>query len=137
MIQSSLSVVAENLLSFMYVGSLFAWGYMYLVLMEVLICKDGRHVKFNNLLNKSISLRFIMLKRNFRNLFYRISAGLFISSIIAILVLMFQLWNNVPKDTGWVFFHCITPICLIYLYHYLGHDAAFFVKFILFLKGEL
>ena len=137
MIQNSLTVVAENILSFMYIGSLFAWGYLYLVLIEVIICKDGRHMKVTNLLNKSLFLRFKALKKNLRSLFYRVSVALCTSSFIAVMVLMFQLWNNVPKDTGWVIFHCITPIAIAYLYHHLGYHASFFVKFRLFLKGEL
>lgn len=134
MIQNDFSIVAQNISCALYVINLFLYGYLVLVLMEVLICKDAKSSK---ILHRPVKVRIRLFKRSLRSLFYRASFGVFIASFIAILTLIHQLWSTQPKKFEWVAFHNLMTLSLIYLYHYWGYNATFFTKFKLFLKGEL
>lgn len=137
MVQSNFSILVDNLICFFYICELFTKGYLTLVLMQVVVCKDATRGNISKLLNRPVMIRWKLFKKSLRNLFYRISVALLIASLIALITMINHLWTNYPRHINWILFHNISSIAMIYLYHYLGHDAIFFVKLKLFLKDEL
>ena len=133
---SNYTLFIENFKSALYVLGLFSWGYLTFVLMEVTICKDARQVNTQKLLNRPWAVRWDIFKRSLRKLFYRASVGMLTASFLITMLLIDQLWNNLPKQFYMIIFHCVCPMSLIYLYKSMGHRVTFFVKFGLFLKGQ-
>lgn len=136
MMQSSFTILVQNFINLFYISSLFAWGYLTLVLMEITICKDARHGRAYKLLNKPMAVRYKLFKRSLGDLFYRSVFGMFIGAFLATMYLVNQLWMNEPKVLPWIIFHNIFPLSAIFLFKYLGHEVTFFVRLRMFFKGQ-
>jgi len=117
---------------------LFEWGILSLLLMEVTICKDARSVKTSRILNKSLSARLRLFKRSFRSAFYRASVGLFAGSMLAMFVMMNNLWNGqvIKQIFPWTIFSIFFPLCIFILYREIGFTLTFYEKLRSYIKGD-
>lgn len=120
----------------MLITGLFSWGYLTLLLMEITICKDARQINTVKLLQRPVHVRFKLLKRSLRSVFYRACAGMFIGSFIVTMNIIQQIWVGENKTINWCFFHLIFPISCAALFHVQGYYVTFFVRFKDFLAGK-
>lgn len=113
---------------------LFNWSLLTLLLMNVVICKDGINFNIRKFLNTTKRRRWRIFKRNLANMFFRINIGFFILSCLVSFHLIMELYNNfIPeKPMFWLIFHPAISYLIYKLYGIFGYKIQLFVKFKLF-----
>lgn len=117
---------------------LVLWGRLFMLLMEVIICKDALFVNTSRILNTSFIARIRLFKRSFKELFYRSSILLFIGSLVGVFVMVNELYANVfpTRKYLWTIFSIIYPTGTYFLYKSLGFRWTLQDRFLQFLhKG--
>lgn len=115
---------------------LLRWAMLFLLLMEVVICKDAGNPQA--FLNKSLSLRFKIFKRSIRNPFYTGSVLLFIGACAVILFRISDMSKNQLPNLHWLrlISAIVIPFGIYKIYKYLGYKSTFIEHFKRFLKEE-
>lgn len=101
---------------------LLQWTRLFMLLMEVVICKDALSVNTSKILNTSIVARFRLFRRSFRELFYRSTILLFLGSLLAVMFMASELYLNIPhmRKYLWTMFSMMFPMGVYLLYKSMG-----------------
>lgn len=101
---------------------LLQWTRLFMLLMEVVICKDALSVNTSKILNTSLVARFRLFRRSFRELFYRSTILLFLGSLLAVMFMASELYLNIPhiRKYLWTMFSMIFPMGVYLLYKSMG-----------------
>jgi len=115
---------------------LLQWARLFMLLMEVVICKDAISVNTSRILNTSFIARVRLFRRSFKDLFYRATILLFIGSLFAVMFMVTELYSNMLpiKKYLWAAFSVLFPVGVYMVYKSMGfrwtlHDnIAEFIK---------
>lgn len=129
------NVFWQIILNLIMIEGFIALCYLFLVLLQLILCKDATQLIGSKLLHRPISVRLRLLKRSLRDPYYLASCGIFVAVCLLISRLGFEFVYNIQKPTLAVFFHGIFWPCLGWLYYQRGFRAIFFVKLGEFLRG--
>jgi hypothetical protein len=130
------SVVLEFMLNIVLIIGFVGWCYLFLVLLQLILCKDATQPNTSKLLNRPIRVRLRLLRRSLRDPWYKASCGVLIGVCLIVSRLGYEFIYNIPKPTITILFHGLFSPCLGRLYYIRGYKAIFFVKFGEFLAGK-
>lgn len=111
-------------------AGLFGWAYCFLLLMEVVICKDARLLDLEKLFNLPMKVRGRIFLRNLKSPYYLASVIILLSSLIAVCQLSLELWYTTVfnKLFIWTLFHPILTFGIIILYRSFGCRVTYINK---------
>ncbi len=131
----------NTVLVFMFLSRLIGiigWAFVFLLLMEVVICKDAIERNAQRILNVPVWVRVRLFRKSFRNLFYKGSLFIWVCSLFSILSMVTDLWlGHLPRPPyTWTIVSILLPLGIIYVYIHLGYQITFFKKLTLFIKDQ-
>lgn len=131
-----LPIVVAGFFNLVMIFGYISWFYLFLVLLQLMLCKDATQPNTSKLLHRPLKVRLRLFKRSLHDRWYLASFGVLIGVCIIIYRLTFEFIYNVPKSEVTIMFHGVFPSSLGYLYYLRGYRAIFFVKLGEFLKGH-
>lgn len=110
--------------------SLLLWAKVMLILLEVVVCRDVRHVEAKKLLATSWRVRWRLFKRSMRGTFYFISFVFFISAFVVVVIRVHEMGSSTPPTSDLIkWFRVVAGVSIPYglssLYTYLGYKSSF------------
>jgi hypothetical protein len=132
-----INIIWDGILNFIMIEGFISLCYLFLVLLQLILCKDATMLIGSKLLHRPLSLRLRLLKRSLHDPYYLASVGIFIAVCLLIGRLGYEFIYNIHNPALAVFFHGIFWPCLGWLYYQRGYRAIFFVEMGKFLKGKI
>lgn len=135
-VSTFLNIAYQAFLNLLMIEGFVALCYLFLVLLQLVLCRDATEANTSKLLNRPLKVRWRLFKRSLHDNWYKASLGLFISVCILLSRLGYEFIHNIGKPTPLIIFHGVFWPCLGWLYYQRGYKAIFFVKLGQFLNGE-
>ncbi len=132
---------SETLIVFMFLARMLGiihWSILFLLLMEVVICKDARTVNTSKILNKRFAVRLRVFKRSYRDQFYKASLLIFGCSLFAVVSTVGDIWiGHFPRPPYiWTLVSLVLPIGIKILYNHMGYSLTLLQHFKIYLKNQ-
>lgn len=110
-------------------GGILLYGWLILILIDVVICKDAKEIDTQKLFTRSISMRLKLFKRSLGNNFYKGSLALLLGCILVIFIRLSDFSAGVLQlPSVRAVATILIPGGLILVYSFLGYRSPFFRK---------
>lgn len=106
----------------------FLYGWLSIILMEVVLCKDARQIDTAKLFSKRFTTRMRLFKRSMGGMFYRGTFCLWIGCYIVLFIRLTELSGGVipPTNSPRAIASMLIPYGVILLYKAWGHQSTLF-----------
>lgn len=106
---------------------LMLYGWLILILIDVIVCKDAKEIDTRKLFTRSVSLRLKLFKRSLGNNFYRGSLVLLIGCILVVFIRLGDFSAGIIQlPSVRAFATVFVPGGLILVYTFLGYKSPIF-----------
>lgn len=114
------------------------WSVTLLLLMEVVLCKDAKHVDTARIMNTRLTVRLRMFKKSWKSRFYRGTFILFFCALFSMTSMVSDMWlGHMPRAPyTWTLVSLILPLGIYFIYAAKGFKITLFNKFGLFMKNQ-